>query len=126
MTPVLEFKRESAYVNGAWIGADSGKTLGVTDPATGETLGTVPNCGSAETARAIAAAHAAFPAWRAKTAKERGKILHKLADIIEQNVEPLGVLSTSLFWSRSLTQPFQVLLAAGVQVPLLFWQLDCE
>ena len=94
MTPVLEFKREAAYVNGEWIGADSGKTLGVTDPATGETLGTVPNCGSAETARAIAAAHAAFPAWRAKTAKERGKILHKLADIIEQNAEPLGVLLT--------------------------------
>ena len=66
----------------------------MTDPATGQKLGTVPNCGAAETARAIAAAQAAFPAWRAKTAKERGKILHKLADIIEQNVEPLGVLLT--------------------------------
>jgi succinate-semialdehyde dehydrogenase / glutarate-semialdehyde dehydrogenase len=94
VTPALEFKREAAYVDGAWIDADNGQTLSVTDPATGEKLGTVPNCGAAETARAIAAAQAAFPAWRAKTAKERGKILHKLADIIEQNVEPLGVLLT--------------------------------
>jgi succinate-semialdehyde dehydrogenase/glutarate-semialdehyde dehydrogenase len=94
MTPVLEFKREAAYVNGQWIGADSGRTLDVTDPATGETLGIVPDCGKTETARAISAADAAFPAWRAKTAKERGKLLHKLADIIEQNVEALGVLLT--------------------------------
>ena len=41
----LEFKREAAYVDGTWIGADSGKTVAVTDPATGETLGTVPDCG---------------------------------------------------------------------------------
>ena len=94
MTEVLDFQREAAFVNGAWIGADSGKTLAVTNPATGQTLGTVPDCGAAETARAIAAANAAFPTWRAKTAKERAKILHKLADIIEQNVEPLGVLLT--------------------------------
>src|SRR5262245_60693769 len=94
MLQKLEFKREAAYVDGAWIAADSGKTVTVTDPATGETLGTVPNCGQAETARAIAAADRAFPAWRARTAKERGRILHKLADIIEQNVEALGTLLT--------------------------------
>jgi succinate-semialdehyde dehydrogenase/glutarate-semialdehyde dehydrogenase len=94
MTQTLEFKCEAAYVNGAWIAADSGKTLNVTDPATGETLGTVPDCGRAETARAIAAADAALPAWRAKTAKERGRILHKLADIIEQNAQSLGTLLT--------------------------------
>jgi succinate-semialdehyde dehydrogenase/glutarate-semialdehyde dehydrogenase len=94
VTQILEFKREAAYVNGTWIAADSGKTLNVTDPATGETLGTVPDCGRAETARAIAAADAALPAWRAKTAKERGRILHKLADIIEQNAQTLGTLLT--------------------------------
>ncbi len=94
MTQILEFKREAAYVNGTWISADSGKTLNVTDPATGEKLGTVPDCGRAETARAIAAADAALPAWRAKTAKERGRILHKLADIIEQNAQTLGTLLT--------------------------------
>ncbi|MGP0058319.1 MAG: NAD-dependent succinate-semialdehyde dehydrogenase [Beijerinckiaceae bacterium] len=94
VTQILEFKREAAYVNGTWISADSGKTLNVTDPATGEKLGTVPDCGRAETARAIAAADAALPAWRAKTAKERGRILHKLADIIEQNAQTLGTLLT--------------------------------
>ena len=90
----LEFKREAAYVNGQWIGADNGKTHAVTNPATGETLGSVPDCGKAETARAIEAANAAFPAWRAKTAKERAKILHKLADLVEANAEALGVLLT--------------------------------
>jgi succinate-semialdehyde dehydrogenase/glutarate-semialdehyde dehydrogenase len=103
VTQALEFKREAAYVNGAWISADSGKTLDVTDPATGETLGTVPNCGKAETARAIAAAEAALPAWRAKTAKERGRILHKLADIIERHAQPLGVLLTKE-QGKSLTE----------------------
>src|SRR5437868_14268615 len=83
MATQLEFLREAAYVGGEWIKADSGKTVAVTNPATGETLGTVPDCGKAETTRAIAAADKAFPAWRAKTAKERAQILHKLADIIE-------------------------------------------
>jgi succinate-semialdehyde dehydrogenase/glutarate-semialdehyde dehydrogenase len=99
----LEFRREAAYVNGAWIAADSGKSLEVRDPATGETLGTVPDCGRAETARAIEAAEAALPAWRAKTAKERGKLLHKLADVIEANVEPLGTLLT-MEQGKSLTE----------------------
>ncbi len=94
MTHDLSFKREAAYVNGRWIAADSGKTFAVTNPANGETLGTAPDCGKAETARAIEAADAALPAWRAKTAKERAKILHRLADVIEQNLEPLGVLLT--------------------------------
>jgi succinate-semialdehyde dehydrogenase/glutarate-semialdehyde dehydrogenase len=66
----------------------------VTNPATGEQIGSVPDCGKAETARAIEAANAAFPAWRAKTAKERAKILHKLADLVEANADALGVLLT--------------------------------
>lgn len=94
LAQTLEFKREAAYVNGQWIAADNGKTLPVTNPATGELIGSVPNCGKDETARAIAAADAAFPAWRAKTAKERAKILHKLADLVEANADALGVLLT--------------------------------
>jgi succinate-semialdehyde dehydrogenase/glutarate-semialdehyde dehydrogenase len=99
----LEFKREAAFVDGQWIAADSGKTVTVTDPATGETLGTVPDCGRPETARAIAAADKALPAWRARTAKERARILHKLADIIEANVEALGTLLT-MEQGKSLTE----------------------
>jgi succinate-semialdehyde dehydrogenase / glutarate-semialdehyde dehydrogenase len=99
----LEFKREAAYVDGAWIASDNGKSVEVRDPATGETLGTVPDCGRAETARAIAAAEAALPAWRGKTAKERAKLLHKLADAVEANVEALGTLLT-MEQGKSLTE----------------------
>jgi succinate-semialdehyde dehydrogenase/glutarate-semialdehyde dehydrogenase len=94
MSRELKFKREAAFVNGRWIAADTGKTFNVNNPATGELLGTAPDCGRAETARAIEAADAAFPAWRARTAKERAKLLHRLADVIEANVEELGTLLT--------------------------------
>lgn len=63
--------REKAYVDGAWVGAASGATFEVTDPATGEHLGSCADMGRAETDAAIAAAAAALPAWRAKTGKER-------------------------------------------------------
>src|SRR3990172_7306289 len=68
---------QQCYVNGAWVNADSKKTIEVTNPATGAVLGTVPNLGAGETRRAIAAADAAWPAWRGKTAKERANILRK-------------------------------------------------
>ena len=91
----LTFLREAAFVGGSWIAADSGKTFAVTNPATGERLGGAPDCGAAETARAIAAADAAFPAWRAKTAKERAKLLHGLATLIERDADDLAALLTS-------------------------------
>ena len=69
--------REQCYIDGQWVGADSRKTLPVIDPATGQALGTVPDLGAAETRRAIAAAERAWPAWRAKTAKERAVILDR-------------------------------------------------
>ena len=103
MTQALKFQHDAAYVNGAWTGADSGKTLAVHNPATRQPLGTVPDCGAAETARAIAAADAAMPAWRGRTAKDRAKILHRLADIVEQNAEALATLLT-LEQGKSLTE----------------------
>jgi len=87
--------RQQCYVDGAWRDADSGKTLAVTNPATGETLGTVPNLGAAETRRAIEAANEAWPAWRAKTAKERSVILRKWAELMMANQEDLAVLMTT-------------------------------
>jgi len=86
--------RERCYVDGAWIEADGRKTIAVTDPATGETLGTVPNAGEAETRRAIEAAHRAFPAWAAKTAKERSVILRRWFDLIIAATDDLGYLMT--------------------------------
>ncbi len=86
--------KESCYIDGEWVKADSGKTLEVTDPATGETLGTVPAVDVAETKRAIAAAEAALPAWRAKTAKERSAILRKWFDLIMAAKDDLAYLMT--------------------------------
>ncbi|WP_374530677.1 NAD-dependent succinate-semialdehyde dehydrogenase [Novosphingobium sp.] len=100
VSPLL---REACYVDGAWIPADSGQTIAVTDKASGQVLGTVPNCGAAETARAIAAAEAAFPAWRAKTAKERAAILRKWFDLMMANQEELARLLT-LEQGKSLTE----------------------
>ncbi|WP_284177791.1 NAD-dependent succinate-semialdehyde dehydrogenase [Rhabdaerophilum sp. SD176] len=94
MLTKLEFKKQAILVDGQWIAADSGRTIAVTDPATGETIGTIPNAGKAETRRAIEAAHATFPAWRAKTAAERAALLQKLAELIRQNSEALAHLLT--------------------------------
>lgn len=86
--------REANLIGGAWVGADSGATLTVVNPANGDVLGTIPDVGRAEVARAIAAAEAAFPAWAAKTAGERATILHRLAGLIRANVDALGELLT--------------------------------
>jgi succinate-semialdehyde dehydrogenase/glutarate-semialdehyde dehydrogenase len=87
--------RNQCYIDGRWADADSGKTLAVTNPATGELLGTVPNLGAAETRRAIEAANAAWPGWRAKTAKERSAMLRKWADLMMANQEDLAVIMTA-------------------------------
>jgi succinate-semialdehyde dehydrogenase / glutarate-semialdehyde dehydrogenase len=87
--------RQQSYIDGAWVDADSGETVPVTNPATGETIGTVPKMGTAETRRAIEAANRAYPAWRAKTAKERGAILRKWFDLMMANQEDLAVLMTT-------------------------------
>ncbi len=85
---------ERCYVDGAWVEADGKKTLEVTDPATGEALGTVPSMGEAETRRAIEAAEQALPAWRALTGKERANILRKWFDLIVANKDDLAYLMT--------------------------------
>ncbi len=87
--------RQQCYVDGAWIAADGGGTVAVTNPATGEVIGTVPNLGAAETRRAIEAAAAAFPEWAARTAKERSTILRRWHDLMLANVEDLAVLMTA-------------------------------
>ena len=94
MPQAHDFLREAAFVNGQWIGADSGGTIDVFDPATGKRLGTVPDCGAAETGRAIAAADTALPGWAGRLAKERAKSLHRLADLTELHAEALASLLT--------------------------------
>src|SRR5262245_9568639 len=87
--------RQQCYVDGAWIAADEGRAHDVDNPATGETLGTVPELGTAETRRAIAAAAAAFPAWAARTAKDRAAILRRWHDLMLANADDLATLMTA-------------------------------
>ncbi|MGK5035977.1 NADP-dependent succinate-semialdehyde dehydrogenase [Janthinobacterium sp. LB3P118] len=87
--------RYQAYVNGAWADADGGQTINVSNPATGEHIGTVPLMGAAETRRAIEAANAAWPAWRKKTAKERAAVLRRWHDLILENADDLALIMTT-------------------------------
>jgi len=87
--------RQANLIGGAWVQADSGRTLQVRNPATGELVGEVPAVGAAETRRAIEAAHAAQKSWRALTAKERQKPLRRLFDLMLENQEDLAVIMTS-------------------------------
>jgi len=87
--------QQLCYINGTWTGADSGETIEVTNPATGETLGTIPKMGAAETRRAIEAANQAYPQWRAKTAQERAQILRRWSDLLLENQEDLAILMTA-------------------------------
>jgi succinate-semialdehyde dehydrogenase/glutarate-semialdehyde dehydrogenase len=87
--------RQQCYVNGAWADAADGGTLVVQNPATGATLGSVPAFGAAETEKAVAAAHAAFPAWSAKTAKERSVVLRRWHDLVMLNAADLAALMTA-------------------------------
>ena len=86
--------RQQCYIDGEWVGADSGETVEVTNPADNSVLGTIPKMGADETRRAIEAANRAWPAWRAKTAKERSTILRKWFNLIMENQEDLAKLMT--------------------------------
>ena len=86
--------REQCYIDGQWCDADDGGTFTVDNPATEETLGTAPRMGEAETCRAIDAAHAAFPAWRDKTAAERAGLLETWHDLMMEHQDDLGQLMT--------------------------------
>ncbi|WP_042303427.1 NAD-dependent succinate-semialdehyde dehydrogenase [Paraburkholderia kururiensis] len=84
-----------AYLAGEWQGADDGSTFDVVNPATGERIASVPRMGAPETRRAIAAANAAWPAWRAKTAKERSQVLRKWYDLMVQHADDLALILTT-------------------------------
>ncbi|MBT5414937.1 MAG: NADP-dependent succinate-semialdehyde dehydrogenase [Rhodospirillaceae bacterium] len=86
--------RQQCYIDGEWVDADSGETVEVNNPADDSVMGTIPKMGADETRRAIEAANRAWPAWRAKTAKERSTILRKWFNLIMENQEDLAKLMT--------------------------------
>ena len=85
--------KTDGLINGQWIAGSS--RFDVMDPATGQKLADVANLGPADAEAAIAAANAAWPAWRSKTAKERSIILRKWFDLLMANQEDLGRLMTA-------------------------------
>jgi succinate-semialdehyde dehydrogenase/glutarate-semialdehyde dehydrogenase len=74
-----ELLRRQAYVDGRLVDADTGEAFSVVNPATGETIARVPRMGAAETRRAIEAAQRALPDWKNRPAKERARVLRRLA-----------------------------------------------
>src|SRR6478735_8689132 len=87
--------RQQCYVDGRWIDADAGRTMDVVNPANGRIVGTAPVFGASETRAAIEAANRAWPAWRAKTAKERSAILRKWNDLMLAHVDDLALILTT-------------------------------
>jgi succinate-semialdehyde dehydrogenase/glutarate-semialdehyde dehydrogenase len=87
--------KTDCLLGGKWVGADNGERDPVLNPATGERLAEVPRLGAAETRRAIAAAEAAFPAWRARPAKERAQVLRAWFDLMLANQDDLAALMTA-------------------------------
>ena len=90
-----ELLRFQCFIDGRWVDADSGKTVEVTNPADGAVLGTVPMMGADETRRAIEAANRAWPAWRAKTAKERAAVLRRWFELMMAAQEDIARIMTA-------------------------------
>lgn len=92
MTELIHTK---GLINGQWQSAASGAVFAVTNPATGGTIAQVANMGRAEALAAVAAAHAAFPAWRSATSRERSQKLKAWFDLILKHADALAALMTA-------------------------------
>ena len=92
---VSRFIIEKCRIGADWVKAGAGEKTAVTNPATGKLLGYIPDLPKKEITRAIAAAEAALPAWRAKTAKERAAILRRWFELIIENTDELAELLTA-------------------------------
>ncbi|KVX02164.1 NADP-dependent succinate-semialdehyde dehydrogenase [Shewanella frigidimarina] len=86
---------EQCYIDGLWVGANSGETVAIANPATQEIIGNVPVMGKTETEAAITAANNALPAWRALTAKERSQKLRRWFELMHENAEDLALMMTT-------------------------------
>ena len=87
--------KSQCLIDGVWVDADDGRTIDVCNPANGVRIGSVPNAGATQTAAAISAAERALPAWKARTADERCRILRRWYELMLQHQEDLALLMTS-------------------------------
>jgi 1-pyrroline dehydrogenase len=83
------------HIGGEWLGAESGETMDVINPATEETIASVPRCDRADVDAAVAAAKAALPAWLDSTPSERSALLLRLAGVIEENADELAAVESA-------------------------------
>ncbi|MGN8133391.1 NAD-dependent succinate-semialdehyde dehydrogenase [Paraburkholderia sp. 22099] len=116
ITPPLKdpgLLRQAMLIDGEWVPADSGETLEVRNPATGERVARVPNGGANETRRAIAAAERAMRVWRKALPKERAKVLRTLYDLMLAHIDDLAVIMTAEQGKPLVESRGEILYAAG-------------
>ncbi len=89
-----ELLRSQCYADGKWIESAEGRRITVVDPSTGASIGSVPALDGKETAAVIQAAHRAWPAWRALTAKERARLLRRWYDLLVAHHQDLAIIMT--------------------------------
>src|SRR6266480_1795617 len=89
-------RKYQLFIDGQWVDAESGKTFTTPNPSTGETLAEVAEADKADIDKAVAAARKAFEGkWSKISARDRGRLLYKLSQLIEQNADELATLETS-------------------------------
>ncbi len=115
-----QFLKQSNLIAGKWINADNDETIDVTNPATNEVIGTVPNCGRDETRRAIEAAQESFESFKKTSALERSQLLRKIHEIILENQEALAHL-LSIEQGKSL---FEARGEVGMSAAYVLWYAE--
>ena len=99
------------YIGGAWIESESQKFTTIYDPSTGNPIAQVPQCTAAEVEKAIAAAKAAYPAWKNTPVRTRANIMMKLRNLIERDKEELTLMvatENGKCWSEELCEMFGI------------------
>lgn len=105
--------RQAMLIDGQWVQADSGQTIDVINPATGELIARVPNGGAAETQRAIAAAERAMTSWRKTLSKQRAIVLRKLYELMHQHIDDLALIMTAEQGKPLVESRGEIVYAAG-------------
>jgi len=93
--PFAAMLHDKAFINGKWVMADSGRVFGIFNPADGARIADIPDMGAKDAVKAIAAAKAAFPAWKSLTAKERARVLRRWHGLVLENLDSLCALLTA-------------------------------